>query len=171
MDTDKKTKDSVFAIILILVGAYVLWEGMAMVNRAAKRPYNISHFSISPGMLPVVLGAGLILFSLILLVNSLQGEAKPVAALSARLKASSLRFGKAVGEVDVRSMAVSVVIMFVYTFFILGNVPFWIGAVVFLVGLMLFLRAGRLWVILAASGASVAAIILLFENFFKTILP
>lgn len=168
---DKKNKDSVFAVILIIVGMYVVWEGLGMVGRAAKPPYNISHFSISPGMLPVVLGAGLIFFSLLLLMGSLRGEAKPLAALAARIKSLSLCFGRAIGEADIRSMAVSVVIMAIYTFFILGNAPFWIGAVAFLVGLMLFLRAGRPWVILTASGASVALIILLFENFFRTILP
>lgn len=168
---DKRNKDSVFAVIFMMVGMYVVWEGLGMVDKAAKPPYNISHFSISPGMLPVVLGAGLLFFSLLLLIGSLRGDAKPFAVLAARIETLSLRVRHAIGEADVRSMTVSVVIMAIYTFLILGNAPFWIGAMTFLVGLMLFLRAGRLWVILTASGASVALIILLFENFFRTILP
>ena len=168
---EKKTKDCVFSLVLILLGSYVVHEGLAMVERASKPPYNIDSFSISPGMLPTILGAGLILFSLLLLFNTLRGEAKVASALVTHLKTSSVRFGRALGEVDVRSMIASVVIMAIYTFGILGRVPFWVGAILFLAGLMLFLRASKPWVIFTASGASVLAIVLLFVNFFKTTLP
>ena len=168
---DKKTKDSVFAVILIVLGVYVVWEGLAMVSRASEPPYRIEQFRNSPGMLPVVLGAGLIFFSLLLLAGALRGETHPVSSLRTHLKTGSIRFGRALGEIDVRSMTVSVVIMAIYTFFVLGNVPFWLGALAFLAGLMLFLRAGKLWVILTASAVSVALIIILFQNFFKTVLP
>jgi hypothetical protein len=168
---DNKSKDSVFAVVLILLGCFVLYEGVAMVNRASKPPYNVTEFSISPGMMPVVLGGALVLFSALLLAKTLWGTGRPMSSLAAHLKTSSVRFGKALGEVDTRSMAISVVIMAVYTFFILGDVPFWIGAMLFLVGLMLFLRAGKAWTIVAVSGVSVTLIILLFQNFFKTTLP
>lgn len=168
---DTKSKDTVFSVILIALGAYVLWEGTGMVARASRPPFNITHFRISPGMLPVMLGGALIFFSLLLLIGSLRGQSRPLQILAARLKSAAASFRCALGEADMQSMIVSVIIMAVYTFIILGRVPFWLGSVAFLVGLMLFLRAGRLWVIVAASGASVALIIVLFENFFKTILP
>lgn len=168
---NKKSRDSVFAIVLILLGGYVLYEGLAIVNRASRPPYNIADFGISPGMLPVVLGAALVFFSLLLLGNTLRGEHRPVSTLVSHLKTTSTRFGRALGEVDIRSMLISVGIMMIYTFFILGNVPFWLGALIFLVCLMLFIRAAKMWVILASSIASIAAIVLLFENFFKTTLP
>jgi hypothetical protein len=168
---DKKTKDSTFAIGLILIGAYVVIEGMRMVDKASKPPFNISHFSISPGMLPVILGAGLVFFSILLLINNLRGENRPGAAFWSHMRTSSVRFRQAFGDIDMRSMMISVVIMFLYTFFFLGRVPFWVGAVLFLVVLTSFLRAGKIWVILLTSGISVALIVLLFEGFFKTTLP
>jgi hypothetical protein len=68
-------------------------------------------------------------------------------------------------------MAGGMVIMGLYSFFGLGDIPFWIGGAVFLIVLMAFLRASRWWVILLASGVSVGLIVLLFQVAFKTSLP
>lgn len=168
---NKKSKDSVFAVFLILLGAYVVYEGMNIVNRASKPPFNISSFSISPGMMPVILGAALVVFSFLLLVVTLRGEKRPLSSLASHLKVTSLRFGQAVGEIDVLRMIGSMALMFVFTFFIVGNVRFWLGACLFLVVLMLYLRASKPWVVLIASCVSVALIVLLFEGFFSTSLP
>ena len=168
---DKKTKDCVFSVFLLLVGGYVVVEGLRMVERASKPPFKIDLFRISPGMLPTVLGGALIFFALLLLVGTLRGDGSPASSLVRHLRTTSVRFGKALGEVDVKSMIASVVIMAVYTFFILGNVPFWLSSAIFLVALMLYLRAAKLWVIIATSGASICALIVLFEKFFGTTLP
>lgn len=168
---NKKTKDCVFSVLLIVFGCFVVYESLAMVERASKPPFNISNLSVSPALLPLLLGCGLIFFSLLLLVNVLRGEQRAASALFGHLRTSSVRFGRALGETDIRSMIVSVVIMAIYTFGVLGRVPFWLGAFLFLAVLMLFLRAGKLWAILAASAFSVAAMVVLFETFFKTTLP
>jgi hypothetical protein len=168
---DNKTKDCVFSVLLLLVGGFVVFEGLRMVGLAARPPLRIDLFRISPGMLPTVLGGGLIFFALLLLAGALRGETAPASSLVRHLRASSVRVGRALGDIDVKSMMASVGIMAVYTFLLVGRVPFWLGAALFLVGLMLYLRAARLWVVLLISAASIFALIMLFEKMFNTTLP
>lgn len=169
---DKKTKDIVFSLFLAAFGVFVVAEGMRMVNRASKPPYNIELFRVSPGMLPVVLGLALLFFTALMLINTLrQGPGGPGDSLGAHLAIAGKRVLAALREADTISMIAASVIMFAYTFFLLGEVPFWIGAVAFLVILMSYLRAAKLPKILLVSGVSVAFIILLFQIFFKTTLP
>lgn len=166
-----KTKDCAFAVLLILFGGVVLHESFKIVARATKPPYNITDFSISPGMLPTVIGFGLVVFSVLLLLKTLKGEERPLAALAGNVGAAASGVARALGDASVRNMLIGVVIMAVYTFFIVGSVPFWMGAGLYLLAIMLFLRAGKVWVIVLSSALSIAAIILLFEIFFKTTLP
>ncbi len=167
-----KTKDCVFSVLLLFIGGFVVAEGLRMYALAANPPFRIEQFRISPGMLPTVLGVGLIVFALLLLAGSLRGEgASPATSLARHLSTSSVRIGKALGDIDVKSMIASVVIMAVYTFFILGRLPFWLSSAIFLVGLMLYLRATKWWIILAVSAGSIAALIILFEKIFGTTLP
>ncbi|MCC8189645.1 MAG: tripartite tricarboxylate transporter TctB family protein [Planctomycetes bacterium] len=166
-----KTKDVVFSLGLLVLGAFVCYEGRNMVIRATQPPYRIQQFSLSPGMMPVVLGVTLSIFSLLLLVVSLRGEPRAMSSLARHLRASSLRLGQALAETDVRGMLICVGMMFVYTFFLLGRVEFWLGAGIFLVSLMLYLRAAPVRTILATSVLAIAAILILFEKFFETSLP
>lgn len=169
---NNKTKDCVFSVVLAALGIYVLVEGLRMVVRASKPPYNIDAFRISPGMLPVVLGLALLVFTGLLLVRTLRGaNDEPAGSLVMHLRAASVRFRAALGEANVKTTVVSTVIMFIYTFFVVGEVPFWIGGFLFLVALMWYLRATRLWVIVVTSGTVVALTVLLFQVFFKTTLP
>lgn len=167
-----KTKDCVFSVILLLVGGFVVVEGLRMVELASNPPFRIQQFRISPGMLPTVLGGGLIVFALLLLASSLRGEgASPASSLVRHLSASSVRIRKALGDADVESMIVCVIIMANYTFFILGVVPFWLSSAIILLELMFYLRASKWWVILSVSAASIIALIILFEKVFGTTLP
>ena len=70
----KKLKDFVFSIVLILVGSYVIIEGMNIFHKAAEKPYRITKFTLSPGFLPVLLGIALVFTSVLLLISSFQGE-------------------------------------------------------------------------------------------------
>ncbi len=166
---EKKTKDCVFALGLLALGAYVIYESWNMLGRAARPPYNVKDFSISPAMLPMVLGFGLVLFCIVLLVSALKGGGEN--RLSAHLSAAGQRFAHAMRQRDTISMIVSTVIMFIYTFYLIGSMPYWLGAAIFLVALMGFLRASRWYIILISSGASIALIIVLFQILFRTTLP
>lgn len=168
---DKKTKDCAFAAGLILFSLYVLYEGLNIIERASKPPFNIKSFGISPGMMPVVLAVALFAFSGILLFYTLRGETNIPAAFFRHLRAAVVGAGRAVRVPAVRRMAGGMLIMGLYSFFGLGDIPFWIGASIFLVVLMGFLRASKPWVIVIASGTSVALILVLFQILFKTSLP
>lgn len=168
---DKTTKNSLFCVILVLLGGYVVYEGMNIVDRASKPPFNIKDFSISPGFFPVVLGIALIIFSCVLLIINLKDESSPLRALYTHLQTSSRAMDNALCEPDTLRVIVCVGIMFVYSFFFLGQVPFWIGAFLFLVVLIRFLRASKLWIIALTSGLTVYGIVVLFQDFFSTALP
>jgi len=166
---DKKARDFVFASLMLLVGIYVIYESGNMLERAARPPYRITTFGISPAMLPLVLGCGLILFCLFQLAAACRGGGENSPAR--HLATASRRFVAALGDKDVISMIVCSVIMFVYTFFVVGRVPYWLGSTLFLIVLTGYLRASRWRTILLVSGASVALIILLFQTIFRTTLP
>jgi hypothetical protein len=178
---DEKHKDTVFGIILFALGLYVLAESVLMVIRAAQPPLRIDRFSISPGMFPLVLGAALMFFAGLLIAGSLKGAGNPWRALPERLKAALAAARASFGDDDFLAMLIGVVMMFVYCFFIVGNVPFWGGALGFLLVMMIFLRfagpavrfarSANLGVIVLTAVAAVGIVVFLFENVFKTVLP
>ena len=163
-----KAKDSVFATCLILLGAYVIWESRNMIILASIPPFNIKDFSVSPGMLPMMLGVLLIIFSAILLIASLIG---PGTNFIRHFQDASVQFRAALEDVNVVRAIACVLAMAVYTFALLGTIPFWAGAFLFLVFIMIILRSARIWTIVFTSGIVIALLVLLFEGFFRTSLP
>ncbi|MCL2001119.1 MAG: tripartite tricarboxylate transporter TctB family protein [Planctomycetes bacterium] len=178
---DKKTKDCALCASLFLVAAYALCEGFRLVTLAQKPPFRIAAFRVNPGMLPVILGGLLLFFTGVLLFNTLRHEPRPLAAFFDSLKTSCRSMAAALGNPDFISMLVSVTLMFIYCFGVLGRAPFWFGAIAFLLVLMTYLktsdqmfrffRATNFGVIVFTSVASVTAIILLFVTIFRTSLP
>jgi hypothetical protein len=178
---DEKHRDAVFGVVLFVLGAYVVTESVLMIGRAAGPPLRIDRLSISPGLFPLILGVALILFSVLLTVLSLKGADEPRRVFLGRLKTACAAARSAFGDDDFLAMLIGVVMMFVYCFFVLGNVPFWGGAVGFLLLIMTFLRcagpavrfarAARLGVITLTAIVSASLVVLLFENIFKTVLP
>lgn len=168
---NSKAKDCVFACSLVLLGAYVVWESRNMVLLASKPPFNIKDFSISPGMLPMMLGALLIFFSLILLILSLRGGGNPFRSVVGHFREASLRFNEALENRNILRAVACVEVMAIYTFALLGMLPFWAGAFLYLVTIMILLRSARIWTIVFTSGAVIAVVVLLFEGVFKTSLP
>jgi hypothetical protein len=178
---DEKRKDTVFGVILFVLGAYVTTESVLMIGRAAGPPLRIDRLSVSPGILPLILGLTLLFFSVLLIVLSLKGVDEPRRVFLEHLKTACAAARSAFGDDDFLIMLIGVVMMFVYCFFVLGNVPFWGGAVGFLLLIMTFLRcagpvvrfarAADLGVVVLTAVVSVGLVVLLFENIFKTVLP
>ena len=165
----KKLKDFIFSIILILLGSYVIIEGMNIYHKAAEKPYKITQFSVSPGFLPVLLGIALVITSVILLVQSFRGE-KFSEALSCR-KTEFTEWAKSAFDSNVLNMAIGVVMMFFYTFFLMEWLPFWAASVIFLVAMFLFLRIGKAWKAVVLAVLVVALIVVLFKYGFGAALP
>ncbi|MDY4610401.1 MAG: tripartite tricarboxylate transporter TctB family protein [Sphaerochaetaceae bacterium] len=168
---ENKTKDTVFSVLMMLLGGYVVFEGVRIVRKAALPPYNITTFSVSPGFLPVILGGALIVFSIILLIKTLIGEKNAGAVFVQHFKTFFTSFVAAFRNPGVLRMIGGVAIMAVLTFILMGLVPFWIGGTLFMIALMFFLRATKWWKILLSSAVAMGLIVLLFQVCFKTTLP
>ena len=166
---EKKLKDFIFSIILIVVGTYVVCEGLHIYRTAAKRPYNITVFTVSPGFLPFILGIALIFTSVLLLVSSFKGE-KFKEALSAR-KTEFKNWTETAFNKDVLNMGIGAVIMFIHSFFLVEFLPFWAASLIFLIVMYLFLKIGKVWKAIALAVLIVGLIILLFKYGFGAALP
>jgi len=168
---DSKTKDFVFSIFLMLLGFYVFFEGMRIYERVSGPPRNIEKLYLSPGFLPIVLGAALALLSLLLLIKTLKdagGEGYGIRSIAAAIGKWAKNIYK---DPNALRMTVGVAIMWVYSYFMIRPLGFIVASLLFMVAIMLFLRSTGAWKILLISGAAIALIFVLFELVFGTSLP
>ncbi|MDR1520253.1 MAG: hypothetical protein LBU23_08965, partial [Planctomycetota bacterium] len=115
------------------------------------------------------------------LLGGLRGEENRRGAVGRRLLAAGRGALAAMSKRDSLVMLVGVIWMFMYSFLILGAIPFWLSGSGFLLILLVFLRSAALGLRLPpaadflklalASAASTALILALFEGIFKTSLP
>lgn len=163
---DNKQKDFIISLALMALGVYATVGGVKIYLKAAKPPYNITALSISPGLLPIILGALLTILSILLFIKSLKDS-----SLGSRLSTLALWFKGVTKNHDILMMSGGMAIMAIYAFFIVGLLPYWAGSALFLIALMFFLRAARPHKIVAVSLIAVALVILLFQVGFNVSLP
>lgn len=168
---DNKVKDTIFSIMMFLLGGYVVVEGVRMYFKAASPPYRITDFSVSPALLPVVLGVGLVILSVILFIKSFVGEKKFFKTFGERMSIFAKAFVAALKTDGMKRMIVGVIFMAILVFGLMGRVSFVIGGTVFMFATMLFLKATKWWKSLIFSVVAMALIFLLFQVIFKTPLP
>lgn len=163
---EMKQKDFNISLVLMALGLYTTIEGIRMYRKAARPPYNIEQFSISPGFLPTILGALLLILSIALFINSIKG-------CGFRSQVSSLYVWskQAIHNTDIRLMGIGMLIMGLYAYLLIGLLPYWISSILFLIALMMFLRATKLWKIILISILSVGLVIVLFQVVFNVSLP
>lgn len=163
---ETKQKDFTISLVLTLLGIYTTVEGIRIYLKAARPPYGIEDLSISPALLPIILGALLFILSLVLFSQSLKGS-------SATYRFSVLFgwFRIAVKDTDIRMMVGGMAIMAIYAFLLIGLLPYSLASAIFLVALMLFLRASTIVKSIAVSLAAVGLVILLFQYGFNVSLP
>jgi len=163
---DSKQKDFTISLVLIAVALWALIGGIGIYLKAARPPYSITRLSISPGLLPIILGALLLVLSSVLFIKS----AREIGLKNGFL--AIVGWGKgAVKNSDIRSMVIGMLIMAVYGFLLIGKLPYWATALIYLVAIMVYLRASKFWKIVVISCAVVGAIILLFQVGFNVSLP
>jgi uncharacterized membrane protein len=168
-----RNKDFVFSAALIALGVYVVYEGFAIYQRAAAPPFKIEAMSVSPGLLPIILGIALVVLSVLLLMKSLAAEkgGGRGAALGEQLATLAAWFPTLFRNQDFINMAAGVAIMAVYVFGLVKNLPYWAASLLFLLGVFFFLRVGRWWKMVVISLASVGGVLLLFQVVFRAALP
>lgn len=160
MDNKGKMKDFMSSVVLVLLSVYVLTESRNIFVKAGKELH------LSPALIPTLLGSLLLLLSITLLVESLKD-----GGVSARCREMKEMFGEVKGDSNTPRVLIGLAIMALYTFVLLGNLPFWLSTIIFLVLLMKFLGAGSMPKILVVSVCVTGCIILLFEVLFRVPLP
>ncbi len=156
----KKLFDFMASVILIALGLFVLFSGMAISKDSGGVFYD------APGFLPIILGIALAGCSVLLLVSSLKD-----GGLGTRL-AELREWGKAkLKSKDTVITLVGVLIMLVYSYFLFELVPFWISSFIFLVGIMAYLKATTLLKGILISAGTVAVIVVFFQVGFRVQLP
>ncbi|MBQ0071502.1 MAG: tripartite tricarboxylate transporter TctB family protein [Spirochaetales bacterium] len=175
---NNKTRDMVFAICTIIFGAYLTGESLKIVKVASQRPFNVEKFSLSPGMLPTVLGFGLIFFAVCLLYHSCR---VPGQSMGKTLKDNASNFTeslkKDVKDPNIYRMVIGMIIMAVFTFVLIGlriggfQAPFWLTGGIFMFVLLMYLGAVNWWKSLIITVVAMALINVLFIYAFKAILP
>jgi hypothetical protein len=166
-----RDKDFIFSVALIALGVYTTHEGFNIYARAAAPPFKIEAMSVSPGLLPVILGIALIVLSLLLLIKSLIPENGKRVALGEQLSTLAAWFPTLFRNKDIINMTAGVAIMAVYVFGLVKNLPYWAASLIFLLGMFFFLRIGKWWKVIALSLASVGGVLLLFQVIFRAALP
>jgi len=168
---EDKNRDFLISIVLAIVGFYIVFEGIGIYRNGADAPYNITQFSLSPAFLPIILGIILIFLSVLLLIKTLLADGGLYIGLKNQ-KNKMMQWTAALStNQDVKSMFVGIVFMGLYIFVLLSFFPFWLSSIIFMIGLLLFLRAAKVWKIILISLLCVFGVILFFQGIFSAPLP
>ncbi len=175
---NKKTKDLILAVITLVFGIYVAIGGYNIYKIATVRPYNVPELSLSPGFLPLVLGILLIFFSLLLAFYSIKDKEKGFGgSIKAHIHEMNVRFHETVKDPNTYRMLIGMLIMFIFSFFLVGmrigsfKVPFYLSGGIFMIVLLLYLGAAKWWQSIIITVLTMAVIVVLFQYGFRAILP
>ena len=154
MENNNKMKDFISSAVIFSLSLYVLFEGYNIYTKSGKLLY------LSPALIPLMLGT-IVLFTGSLKEGGLQARAAELKAWSGEVKADR----------GTMRMLVGVVLMGLYTFVLLGMLPFWLATFLFMLLLMYFLEAGSIVKIVVISVLVTGLVIFLFQVCFRVPLP
>ena len=148
------------ATLLTLLSIAILIGSVAIHTRVDEPLY------ASPALMPGILGAALLLCSLLLLWQSVRGGGWRTRAAEAGAWIAGVA-----KHPDTRTTLIGLALMAIYTFVLVPLLPFWIATVLFTTAMLAFLRATRWYWVLLISAATAGGIVLLFETAFNIPLP
>jgi hypothetical protein len=157
---EKKHLDLLASIVLIAVSLFILGSGYKIHIDSGE------HISVSPGLLPIILGFALLLCSVIQFFRC----TKDVGLFEGIIQIKKWTKER-IKEENTKRMFIGTVILGIYTFILLAFLPFWLASIIFMVMLMLYLRATSFFKILIISGTSIGAVVILFQILFRVPLP
>jgi len=160
MAEQKKHFDFIASLSLFALGLYVVFESFHIYKDSKEI------FYVSPGFFPLIMGYVLLLCSLLLFVSSLRQ-----GGLRARLREVGSWWKEKTHAKDSLTTLVGILIMLLYTSFLLPLLPFWLSTFIFLVMLMAFLRSTSIVRVLLVSALTVAIIVVFFTVLFHVPLP
>ncbi len=158
---DKKNHvDFVSAVVMGLLAIFVMAESVRMYFDSGEV------FYYSPGLLSFIMGAGLFICSVMLWKRSVKDTS--ISEIYGRLKQGAKEF---FSSRLAFSSFVGLALMGLYVYVLLQVLGFIIATWIFLVALMLFLRAGSIVKIILISTLTVAITYVLFQIVFGVPLP
>lgn len=160
LDKNGKVKDFIAGIVLILLSVFVLVESRIIFVKAGKEMH------LSPALIPTLLGTLLLILAIALFAGSLKD-----GGVRARCSEMKVMFREVKEDPNTLRMLIGLCFMALYTFVLLGVLPFWLSTIIFLVALMKYLGAGSLPKIVMISVVVTGLIILLFQVLFRVPLP
>lgn len=159
----RKHIDFIGALCFMALSVYMIVEGISYHAQITQRlPLA---FYESPGIFPVIIGSVMFLCSAMLLVRSLKG-----GAFKENIQ-KIIAGAKGLANKDTLFSVVGLAIMALYIFILLPFLGFVIGSVIFMVGLMLYLKSGHIIKIILISTAVVAISYVVVQIIFRAPLP
>lgn len=152
--------DFISSICLFLIAVYIVFESIKISNEVGGPLYS------SPGLLPLFLGSMLLLCSVLLFARSLKKT-----GISGNISTLKAWFAEVSKSKDTMNMLIGIVILGVFTFFLMPTFPFLISSFIFMVVLMKVLDAGSYWKVIIISACVSATVYTLFQIIFKVPLP
>lgn len=160
LDKNGRIKDFIAGIALILLSVFVLAESRIIFVKAEKEMH------LSPALIPALLGTLLLILAIALFVGSLKD-----GGVRARCREMKEMLKEIKEDPNILRMLIGLCFMALYTFVLLGLLPFWLSTIIFLVALMKYLGAGSLPRIVIISVVVTGLIIILFQVLFRVPLP
>ncbi|QIK73414.1 tripartite tricarboxylate transporter TctB family protein [Propioniciclava coleopterorum] len=161
METTRNRRLNFLSSIVLIALSVAITVGSIYILTASR-----ASFIASPGLMPLMLGLALLGMSLALFVQSLRDGGVP-----ARVAESRAWFAEIAAAPGARTTVIGLAIMALYAFVLMPFLPFWAASLIFMIGMLAFLRAARWWVILILSVGVVGLVYLIFQILFRVPLP
>ncbi|MDD3252917.1 MAG: tripartite tricarboxylate transporter TctB family protein [Lachnospiraceae bacterium] len=160
MEAKKKLQDFLSSIVVFAVSIFILVESYKIYLKAGKV------FYLSAAFVPVLLGALLLVLSVVLFLGSIKE-----GGVSARTTEFQEVWQAMVKDNNSLRMLTGLIMMAIYTFVLLEILPFWLATFLFMFLLMFFLDAGSITKILIITAVMDGLIVFLFQVCFRVPLP
>jgi len=157
---DKKYLDFLASLILLALGIYVVIYSAAITAKTNSKVIT------SPGFMPGLLGAGLILCSLMLMGNSLHG-----VGLKKTLEQLKGWWSECLHSKQTRNTLFGILLMGVYTCIMMAVMPYWLATLVMLLFLFWYLHSTTPVKAVLIAVLTVVAIVGVFQYAFHVRLP
>ena len=157
--------DLIAGIVTFAVSIYVMIKSITFW----KEDF-VDVFYYSAGLMPMMIGACLFIFSTIYIIRTLKEHSLKECLLD--IKNFSIEFVK---NKNVHKALIGLVIFWIYIFLMLGKMPFWLATFITLSALLLFINwkksFKKIAILLLISAVATFAIILIFQIIFKVPMP
>jgi len=166
MDDKKELRrnDLIASLVLLATSIFVVVDSTRMTFFVKIPGVEKEGWFVAPGFLPLILGLGLIVMSLIMISIALKEGGKLAFP-------GWEKFRNYFKSKDELIMAAEIGLLFLYTFVLIGNIHFAVASFIYLVLAMVIVRAISWYKILTISGVVSIAVAYLFGNLFKIPLP